>query len=85
MLFNVWVPGIWAEQQKILCFESRPTDEEKPRRAPHRVSLAARPNTMLSLPMLLLLAPRPHGLPFLGRTQRLPRRSLLNELTARYF
>jgi len=52
MLFNVWVL-IWPNQQKILGMK-KATDEEKT--VARRVALlASRTNTMLSIPMLLLM------------------------------
>ena len=53
MLFNVWV-FIWPNQQKILGMVEA-TDEEKA--TARRVAfLASRTNTMLSMPMLFLMA-----------------------------
>ena len=52
MLFNVWVL-IWPNQQKILGMKKASDDEKvKARRV---ALLASRTNTMLSIPMLLLM------------------------------
>jgi uncharacterized membrane protein len=52
MLFNVWVL-IWPNQQKILGMKKASDDEKVQAR---RVALlASRTNTMLSIPMLLLM------------------------------
>ncbi len=52
MLFNVW-GLIWPNQQKILGMK-KATDEEKV--SARRIALlASRTNTMLSIPMLLLM------------------------------
>jgi len=52
MLFNVW-GLIWPNQQKILGMK-KATDEEKVK-ARRVALLASRTNTMLSIPMLLLM------------------------------
>ena len=52
MLFNVWVL-IWPNQQKILGMK-KATDEEKGK-ARRVALLASRTNTLLSIPMLLLM------------------------------
>ncbi len=53
MLFNVWVL-IWPNQKKILGMVSA-TDEEK-NKARRVAFLASRTNTMLSIPMLFMMA-----------------------------
>jgi uncharacterized membrane protein len=58
MLFNVWVL-IWPNQQKILGMVTA-TDEEKTK-ARRVAFLASRTNTMLSIPMLLMMVGS-HGL-----------------------
>jgi len=52
MLFNVW-GLIWPNQQKILGMK-KATDEEKVK-ARRVALLASRTNTLLSIPMLLLM------------------------------
>ena len=52
MLFNVWVL-IWPNQQKVLGMK-KATDEEKGK-ARRVALLASRTNTLLSIPMLLLM------------------------------
>lgn len=61
MLFNVWMI-IWPNQKKVLGIVTATDDEKaKARRA---AFLASRTNTMLSIPMLLLMGSASHGLPF---------------------
>ena len=61
MLFNVWVL-IWPNQKKILGIKPA-TDEEKARA--RKIALyASRTNVVLSLPMIMCMAGRAHGLPF---------------------
>ena len=52
MLFNVWVL-IWPNQQKVLGMK-KATDEEKSK-ARRVALLASRTNTLLSIPMILLM------------------------------
>ena len=52
MLFNVWVL-IWPNQQKVLGMK-KATDEEKGK-ARRIALLASRTNTLLSIPMILLM------------------------------
>jgi hypothetical protein len=61
MLFNVWVL-IWPNQKKILGIKPA-TDEEKAR-ARKVAGMASRINVVLSLPMIMCMAGRAHGLPF---------------------
>ena len=61
MLFNVWVL-IWPNQKKILGIKPA-TDEEKAKA--RKVALyASRVNFVLSVPMIMCMAGRAHGLPF---------------------
>ena len=61
MLFNVWAL-IWPNQKKILGIKPA-TDEEKAKA--RKVALyASRTNFVLSVPMILCMAGRAHGLPF---------------------
>ena len=61
MLFNVWV-FIWPNQKKILGIVAA-TDAEKA--VARKVAmLASRTNFVLSIPMLLCMGARSHGLPF---------------------
>ncbi|MGB0955595.1 MAG: urate hydroxylase PuuD [Panacagrimonas sp.] len=61
MLFNVWVL-IWPNQKKVLGMVSA-TDAEKAT-AKRTAFLASRTNTLLSIPMLMLMGSAAHGLPF---------------------
>jgi uncharacterized membrane protein len=61
MLFNVWVL-IWPNQKKILGIV--PATDEVKTKARRVAFLASRTNTMLSIPMLLLMGSASHGLPF---------------------
>ncbi|MEM7019381.1 MAG: urate hydroxylase PuuD, partial [Pseudomonadota bacterium] len=58
MLFNVWVL-IWPNQKKILGLVEA-TDEEKAKARPVAL-MASRTNTMLSIPMLLMMGSASHG------------------------
>ena len=61
MLFNVWVL-IWPNQRKILGIVPA-TDEEKAK-ARKTALYASRTNFILSVPMIMCMAGRAHGLPF---------------------
>src|SRR3954463_4604174 len=63
MLFNVWVL-IWPNQKKILGIVQA-TDEQK-NKARRTAFLASRTNTMLSIPMLYLMAAGGHTALFFG-------------------
>jgi uncharacterized membrane protein len=63
MLFNVWVL-IWPNQQKILGMVQA-TDPEKAK-ARRVAFLASRTNTMLSIPMLFMMAASGHQGVFFG-------------------
>ncbi len=61
MLFNVWVL-IWPNQKKILGMVSATAEEIA---AAKKVALmASRTNTMLSIPLIMFMASKSHGLPF---------------------
>jgi len=61
MLFNVWVL-IWPNQKKVLGMVDATADEIA--KAKNTALLASRTNTMLSIPMLLMMGGSTHGLLF---------------------
>ena len=61
MLFNVWVL-IWPNQKKILGIVEASADEIA--KAKNVALLASRTNTVLSIPMVMLMVAHGHGLPF---------------------
>ena len=60
MLFNVWVL-IWPNQKKILGFVKASAEEIA--KAKNVALMASRPNTLLSIPMLMCMVGYGHGLP----------------------
>ena len=59
MMLNVWLV-MWPHQKKVLGFVPAPLEERV--RCSRVTFLAARTNTMLSIPMLFLMAAGPHAL-----------------------